>query len=178
MTGHTFYPSPKPTLPVLQTAITAFQEAAAAAKGGGVALTALKDEAQDALVGVLRSLAFYVQEQCDNNLATLLNSGFEATKARTPAGVLPAPQWVALTQGTLSGSLKLRAEALDNAGGYEVQKTSQLGSPAAWETIGLFTAPRMMLEDLTPGAIYWARVRAIGSEGPGAWSDPVSARVL
>ena len=178
MTGNSSFPSPTPALTVLASKVAAFEDAATAAQGGGTALTAAKNEAQEALVSVLRSLAYYVQEECDNNLSMLLSSGYEAVKPRTPAGVLPAPQSVTLTKGTLGGSLNLRGAALTNAGGYEGQMTMNLSGPTVWETIGLFTAPRMTLEDLTPGAVYWARLRGIGSEGPGAWSEPVSARVL
>lgn len=92
--------------------------------------------------------------------------------------MLPAPDEVTLTQGTLSGSLKLRASAVDNAGSYEAQKTTQINLPATWETVGLTTAPRLTLEELTPGTTYWARVRAIGSAGPGAWSEPVVAMAV
>lgn len=127
------------------------------------------------LVDRLRSLALYVQQECDGDLAVLLTSGFEANKAPTPAGVLPAPQQVTLTQGTLSGSLDLRGRPVPNAGAYEAQKTTSVANPGSWESVQPATAARVTLEGLTPGTNYWARLRAIGAAGPGAWSEPVSA---
>ena len=44
-----------------------------------------------------------------------------------------------------------------------------------WESVGTFTSTRFTLEDLKPGSTYWARERAIGAAGPGAWSEAVAA---
>ena len=178
MTGNPKFATPTPSLASVQTALTTFQDSVAAAKGGGVVRTAAKNDAREMLIGKLRSLALYVQEACANKLPVLLSSGYAAIKSPTPAGVLPAPGWVTLTQGTLSGSLNLRGESMNNAGSYEAQKTTQINTPNSWETVGLFTAPRMTLEELTPGTVYWTRMRAIGSAGPGAWSEPVSAMAI
>lgn len=178
MTGNADYPTPSPTLSSLQISLTAFQGAAAAAKGGGVILTAQKNAARTTLIDKVRTLAFYVQQECASDLATLLSSGYEATKAPTPVGVLPAPEGVTLNHGTLSGSLNLRANGLNNAASYEMQKTTDLTTPSTWETVELGTAPRATFEDLVPGTTYWGRIRGIGSEGPGAWSEPVKAMSL
>lgn len=175
MTGNAEYPNPTPSLASVQTSLTAFQNALAEAKDGGSAKTALKNAAREVLVDKLRSLALYVQQECGDDLAVLLSSGFEATKAPTPAGVLPAPQEVTLTQGTLAGSLNLRGRPVPNAGAYEAQKTTAIANANSWESVGQFTAAGMTVEQLTPGTTYWARLRAIGSAGPDAWSEPVSA---
>ena len=39
-----------------------------------------------------------------------------------------------------------------------------------WASVGTFTVARFKLEALKPGTKYWARARAIGAAGPGAWS--------
>ena len=175
MTGNAEYPTPSPSLASVQTSLTAFQNALADAKDGGPSKTALKNAVRETLVGKLRSLSLYVQEECDGDLAALLSSGFEATKPPTRAGILPAPHEVTLTQGTLSGQLQLRARPVANAGAYEGQKTTTVTNPNSWESVDALTAARMTIDGLTPGTTYWARLRAIGSAGPGAWSEPVSA---
>lgn len=175
MTGNAEYPEPSPTLASVQTSLTAFQSALAEAKQGGPAKTAAKNAARTTLLDKLRSLALYVQKECGGDLAILLTSGFEAIKPPTPAGVLPAPQQVTLTQGTLSGSLDLRGRPVSNAGSYEAQTTTTIDNPASWESVEQMTSARMSLGGLEPGKTYWARLRAIGSFGPGAWSEPVCA---
>ena len=178
MTNNAEYPTPTPTLASVQTSLTAFQDALAEAKDGGPSKTAAKNAAREVLMTKLRNLTLYVQMECGDDLAVLLTSGFEATKTPTPAGILPAPQQVTLTQGPLSGTLDLRGRPVSNAGAYEAQKTTRIDNPGSWESVDQMTAARMQIEGLTPGKTYWARIRAIGSAGPGAWSEPVSAIAL
>lgn len=178
LTGNSEYPNPSPALTTGRNLLTEFQDKLAESVGGGVVRTAHKNAAREALLSYLRSLALYVQEECNGELAKLLTSGFEATKERTPVGILPAPASVTLTQGTLSGSLELRGSPLNNAASYEMQRTTQITNPASWETVGQGTAARMTMNGLTPGTTYWSRMRGIGSAGPGAWSEPVSAMAI
>ena len=104
----------------------------------------------------------------------LLSSGFDAQKEPQPAGVLGAPQNVTLTQSSLSGKLDFRAAPVTNASAYEGQMSTDVNKDD-WQNVGVFTASRFSLDDLKPGTTYWARSRAVGSSGPGAWSDAVSA---
>ena len=177
LTGNTHYPTPSPILASVQAAATAFQTALVAAADGGKLKTAEKNEARETLLGLLRNLALYVQQHCQENLAILLSSGFDARKAPTPAGVLPAPVAVTLTQSALSGILDFRAKAVANASAYEGQMTMDVNKDD-WGSVGTFTAARFKLEALKPGTTYWARARAIGAAGPGAWSDAVSAMAI
>ena len=63
-----------------------------------------------------------------------------------------------------------------NAGAYEVQVA--IGDPnveANWKTVVTSKNARSIpVNGLTPGQTYCFRVRAIGSKGPGAWSDIAS----
>ena len=174
MTGNANYTKPAPTLAVVQTTATTFSTALTAASDGGKTKTADKNAARSELLGLLQNLALYVQQTCNEDLAVLLSSGFDAQKEPHPAGVLPAPQNVTLTQSMLSGQLDFRGGAVVNASAYEGQMTADLNKDA-WATVGVFTASRFSLDDVKPGTTYWARERAIGSAGPGAWSDAVSA---
>jgi len=53
----------------LQSAVTDFHTAIAAAAQGGVHLTADKNRKKHILVGLLRTLALYVQANCNDDLA-------------------------------------------------------------------------------------------------------------
>ena len=86
MTGNKAYPAPPVDLAAVQTALTDFTAAIAAQTQGGTTATAEKDKKRHALVKLLRKLAAYVQASCDDDLPTLLSSGFQAASVRR-AGV-------------------------------------------------------------------------------------------
>jgi hypothetical protein len=81
-----------------------------AGAGGGTTLTAIKNERRAELEPLVRSLAAYVQANCQGSLSILLSSGFPNQKTeRQPIGQLPAPQNVTLTLGSHSGELDAAA---------------------------------------------------------------------
>lgn len=177
MTGNADYPTPVPTLAAVGTANGDFTTALSAAAGGGVALTATKNAKREVLVGLLRSLAAYVQAHCNNDLTTLLGSGFVAQKQRQPAGVLPAPDNLRLQRGDLSGQLKARVSPVTNAGSYQWRYAVST-APTTWIDGGTTTAASTIVNGLTPGVIYVMQCRAIGSAGPSDWSDPAMLMVV
>jgi hypothetical protein len=78
MTGNAAYPAPPVTMANLQTAKNDFTAKIAAAQAGGPTDTAAKNNSRQTLLGTLRQLASYVQINCNNDMATLLGSGFQA----------------------------------------------------------------------------------------------------
>ena len=82
LTGNASYPTPSPTLAVVQAALDEFVTAVADAANGGVALTATKNDKRAALVWLLRELASYVHVACKGDLTVLLTSGFPIQKPR------------------------------------------------------------------------------------------------
>ena len=175
--GNAAYPSPPVTQAVLDAANAAFGLAIAAAKLGGPADTADKNNKHDTLVGLLRQLAGYVQEKCNNDLATLLSSGFDAVSNNRSSTPLAAPIIRDILNGN-SGQLIVRVTPIANAKCYEVRYAliGVGGAPGPWQSGGLFTNSRSMpINGLTPGGNYSFQVRAIGgSTGYSDWSDPVS----
>jgi len=171
------FPAPPVAKPALQAALTAFTDAIAAQIQGGTAATAEKNNRRDALVALLRQLAGYVQENCGNDLAKLLSSGFEAVSTNRASTPLPPTRILALENGN-SGQLLVRVIPVPNAKCYEVRHATVPagGVPGPWQSGGLFTNSRAMpVNNLTPGTTYSFQVRAIGgSTGYSDWSDPVS----
>ncbi|MEQ1751376.1 MAG: fibronectin type III domain-containing protein [Prosthecobacter sp.] len=175
--GNAAYPNPPVTLVVLQAALTAFSLSIAAALHGGPEETADKNNKREILIGLLRQLAGYVQENHNNDLATLLSSGFEAVSTNRASVQLTAPTIKDIING-MSCQLLVRVGPIDNAKCYEVRYAliGPNGAPGPWQTGGLHTSSRSMpIGSLTPGGNYQFQVRAVGgSTGYSDWSDPVS----
>ncbi len=136
------FATPPPALTVFQPLIEGFQTALVAAADGGKLKTAEKNAAREALVEPLRSLARYVQQNCDNDLTKRLSSGFDPRKQPEPSGLLPAPQGVTLTPTGIHGEVSLRAGAVTNARAYEAQSCNDPGTSADWESQGTFSSAR------------------------------------
>lgn len=175
--GNTAYPTPPVTLADLQAAQTAFTAAIATAAQGGPTDTADKNNKREALIGLLRQLAGYVQTKCNNDLATLLSSGFDAVSTNRASTPLLAPTIKDIINGN-SGQLVIRVGPIANAKCYEVRYAliGAGGTPGPLQNGGLFTNSRSMaVGGLTPGGNYQFQVRAVGgSTGFSDWSDPVS----
>jgi len=175
--GNPAYPTPPVTQAALLTAITNFSTAIATAEMGGPADTAAKNNLREILIGLLRQLATYVQENHGNNLATLLSSGFEAASTNTASVPLETPSITDIINGN-SGQLILRVEAVENARGYNVRYAliGANGAPGPFIGPVFFNSTRRMeVNGLTPGGNYVFEVCALGgSTGQSDWSNPVS----
>ena len=175
--GKPAYPTPPVTQAALLTGITNFSTSIATAELGGPADTAAKNNMREILIGLLRQLATYVQENHGNNLATLLSSGFEAASTNTASVPLETPSIKDIINGN-SGQLILRVEPVENARGYNVRYSliGANGAPGPYIGPVYFKSTRRMeINDLTPGGNYVFEVSALGgSTGQSDWSNPVS----
>lgn len=172
LTSNPAFPTPGVSLADLGTAQNAFEDAMTAMAQGGRQATATKNAARESLLNLLRQEANYVQGAANNNLATLLSSGFQAASTNTAQTPLATPNIVEILN-EMSTQLTVRGKPVANAHAYEAQVKNGTGGflPA-----GTFTAVRrMVLTGLTPGQTYTVQIRAVGgSTGYSDWSDPVS----
>jgi len=177
MTGNKAYPAPPVDLAVVQTALTDFTAAIAAQTQGGTTATAEKDKKRHALVKLLRKLAAYVQASCDDDLPTLLSSGFQAPPGRRAQSPLTKPVIASVDNGHTT-QLLVKVNKIANAKSYEVRSAAlgTGGTPGPWQSAGSFTSSRSMtVTGLTPATTYAFQVRAVGgSTGYTDWSDPVA----
>ena len=172
MNGNASYPTPPATMAVLDTARSDFEKKVAKADSGGPPDTVIKDAARQTLIGILRQEANYVEGTCNNDLATLLSSGFEA--ANTERRRLPLEQATSLVirNGT-TAQLIARVAPVKNTKLYEGRAKTATGD---WMP-SVFTgdSQHIIFDGLTPGTIYTIQVRALGgSTGQSDWSDPSS----
>ena len=178
MTANAAYPTPAPTLAVVQTALTAFSDAVAAAADGGKTLNAAKNAARAALAQLMHKLASYVHVTCDRDMQKLLSSGFPVQKpTRQPIGVLPAPSGLGVSTGARSGEINTWATPVTGAGIYNWQ-LALASSPDTPVQTTQTTAASTIFDGLTPGLEYSVEVNAVGSAGPSDWTDPVNQIAL
>jgi len=158
-------PNPPPlTAPTLQTATEEFSDAISAADTGGPMATAAKDLKREALIGLLRQLALYVQQNHGNVLENLLASGFDAVSLNRAQTVLETPVIRKIDQ-EVSGQLILRlAKAITNALCYRARHAEIVnGVPGPWVDDGIFrNSRRMIIPNLTRGKEYTFQVAAVG----------------
>lgn len=172
MTGNAAFSSPPVALADLQTAIDDYVNRCAAAVKGGQADTAAKKNARVVLVQMLRRLAGYVQIHCNNDLAVLLSSGFQAQDPNRASAPLAQPQNLIIKHGA-SGQLLAGIKPVRNARMYE----GRIKGPGGDWAPSVFGSDsrRIVFDGLTPGTIYTVQVRALGgSTGQSDWSDPSS----
>src|SRR5436309_13857976 len=118
ITGNATYPAPPVTVANLQTAKDDFTAKIAAAQAGGPADTAAKNNSRQTLVGMLRQDAAYVQINCNNDMALLLNSGFQAQNVNNAQVPLTQPEGLVIKSGT-SGQLVAKVNPVRNTSMYE-----------------------------------------------------------
>ena len=172
MTGNTKFPTPPITMAALGTARADFSTKIAAAKAGGPADTAAKNNSRQVLLGMLRQLASYVQMICQDDLALLLESGFEAQSTNRARLVLQQPQGLVLKNG-VSGQLVASVTPIKNTNMYEGRIKGPTGD---WmPSVHTGDSQHIIFDGLTPGLVYTAQVRSLGgAAGQSDWSDPSS----
>jgi len=171
MTGNPEFPTPLVPMADLTAGLNAFSQAIADALNGGRLETAKRNAARQALLGLLRQQAAYV-DGVALDLTTLLSSGFEAVNQNRAQIPLPKPV-IDRVENPQSAQLALRLQPVPTARAYEVRISYGTNG---WQAAGIFTqARKIVLNDLTPGTTYTVQARAIGgSTGASDWSDPVS----
>jgi hypothetical protein len=176
LTGNAAFDDPPVEPADLAALNAAMRTAITAADAGGRMQQVAKLNAIKAVRGALRKLASYVEIAADNDLEILLSSGF--VEVRTNLAQSPLVQPVILKILNLATTqLLIRLQRVYNAKSFQVQ--TSLASAGPWVEQGISTqARRIVISDLTPGTVYFVRVRGVGgSTKYSEWSVPVSLMV-
>jgi hypothetical protein len=172
MTGNTSYPSPPVTMANLQAAKDDFTTKLAIAQTGGRVDTAAKNSSRQNLITALRRVATYVQMTCDDNMAKLLSSGFQAQSNNRASVQLDKPESLVIKNGN-SGQLVAKVDPVSNTNMYEGRAKPSDGD---WlPSVFSGDSKHITFSGLTPGKNYTVEVRALGgATGQSDWSDPSS----
>ena len=176
LTGNANFSVPVATLAALGTEIQDYQTALALPPGAP--RDAQVKEARADLSASLDKLARTLELTAGVTDAMLATSGFELRKQPAfSSGTVAAPGNVRIKQTGVSGVVQVLCEAVDRAQAYELQYTLDPNA-GPWLDGGTFVSTRGIgITGLTRSKDYWARLRAVGTSGPGAWSDPATVLV-
>lgn len=167
------------TAATLLTAITELSDAKVAQANGGKVATAVKNNCQENLLDLLRTLAFYVQLACGGDLPLLLGSGFDVVSSNRTQSTLTKPVITRITPG-MSGEALITVTPDANAKSFElrVAEVGENNIPGPFRPSVTRTGSRNMpVEELTPGTLCVFQVRAVGGlTGYSDWSDAVVQR--
>ena len=172
LNGNASYPAPPVTVAQLVTLKQTLQDAVAAQTQGGTTATAAKNTARTALVEALRKDAKYVEISANNDLPTLLGSGFQSASTNRAPSVLDKVQIIGV-DNPQAGEFEVRIDPVANAKGFDGRIKSGTGEYGP--TISFQNSKSILFEGLSAGVIYTLQLCATGgSKGAGDWSDPVS----
>ena len=175
LTDNPAFPNPPVDLKTLRAAVDGLSAALAAQVHGGMAATAEKKNRQAELILIMRKLRHYVEDNCGNDIAVLLSSGFQSAASTRLRSPIANPSILGIDRGN-SDELMLKVTPIARAKCYEVRSAvvSSDRAPGPWHPTGLFTSSRITIGNLVPTTTYMFQVRAVGAAGNTEWSDPVS----
>lgn len=133
--------------------------------------TQQKKDARKAAEQALTALAATVTVVAGDRKDVIAASGMELRRERAPVGRLRQPQDLRAEASANEGECALDWEPVRSASVYEVECRLQDPSDAPWQRHTTCTASKCRVSGLIPGTAYYFRVRAIGTAGPGPWSD-------
>ena len=178
MTGNPNFPTPMPALAVITGDITTMQARINTITELENQLRAAytdKDGTRDTMEQNLTYLANYVEIIAAGSASVIESAGMPVRNLPTPVGEPGVPENLNAAITNHSGAVDLEWAAVPGAATYEIHcKLHNTTDP--FQPAKTSTAARVRVDGLTPGVLYAFRVRAIGSAGPGAWSDEVVKR--
>ena len=134
----------------------------------------VRDNARAALEAATRDLAAGA-EGLTHDAATLQSGGWDIRADATPVGPLPAPQNLSATAGDHGGTMDLDWDAIRR--GVQTYVAEYATSPTGTWTQGYIgRSSKCTVEGLTPGTLYYFRVKAVGASGASEYSDIAEKR--
>ena len=181
MTGNTTYPAAS-RVPADADIQTVQDNLVAAAAAVDASETVWKQKIQERVAAEeawelkMTSRAAYCEALTPGDAVALASTGFPLRGTPAPIGSLPAPGDLRAAGTDKEGEIELRCNTVKGASSYEWECKLHDNPTAPWTAIKTSTTAKILVPALTPGTLYGFRVRAVGSAGPGAWSDEATER--
>jgi hypothetical protein len=179
MTGNANFTTPNPSLTALGTAGTTLRTkiaAIATAQANLATAVADADAAATAAMNLLNQEAAYVETTTGGDPVKIQSSGFDVASAGGPVHMTQVTNLSAAV-GDSPGEIDLNWNPVSGAKSYEIQTSTDPNTPASWAFKDNSTKSKTTLSGLTSASRIWVRVRAIGANEKGGWSDPAESVV-
>lgn len=179
MTGNANFTTPNPSLTTLGTAGTTLRTKIAAIETARANLqTAVvdADAAATAAMNLLNQEAAYVDTTSAGDAVKIQSSGFDVQSAGGPVHMSQVLNLGAAV-GDSPGEIDLNWNPVSGAKSYEIQTSTDPNTPSSWAFKDNATKSKVTLSGLTSASRIWMRVRAIGANEKGGWSDPAESVV-
>jgi hypothetical protein len=132
-----------------------------------------RDVAWDNVEAGFRALASSCEGETTED-AALQSAGWHLRGARASVGPMPAPQNLSGTGGDQDGQADLLWSPVEGRDTYIAEQATSATGP--WTQCYIGKKSACTAAGLTSGTLYYFRVRAVGTAGPGPWSDITQAR--
>lgn len=170
MMGNAYFPAPVPSLAAFNAAIMALETAYNEAADGGKSKKAVMRLRKAELMKLVRKLAAYVEVASDGDEEIILSSGFDIIKPRAYSTISQVLH-LRTSGGIFPGSIHAIWDPVPGSGAYFLE-ISSTGPNGSYVLHRIVLKTRFTLTGLTPAALYWIRVTAVGRDGYGLPSDP------
>jgi len=178
LTGNPDFPAPKPTLATATTItddLETAQQEQQAAKRTAEAKTLARNEREDVFDRTFSQLAAHVESVAGDNERLIKSAGMDTRAAAVSSNAPPdAPQSLNITGGDADGEIDLSWEPVDGAKTYQIEQSPDPVTATSWSHADVTTKSKITIDGLKSGTRYWFRVAAVGTNGQGVWSNPVS----
>jgi hypothetical protein len=171
-------PKPYPTLQELKDSFSKYKDLFHAAENGDRVKLEQRNLARKTTEGDFSNYGHFLVTS-GKDTYYLLDVGFSvkqpsAKKNTANASQVP-PEDVKVKHGEVPGKFWLRCRRNYGAAMYGVEVTEDPSVESNWSLAGYYTrCSRMEVSGLESGKKYYFRVRNIGGNGPGPWSELVS----
>jgi hypothetical protein len=179
MTGNANFTTPNPSLTTLGAAGTTLRTKIAAIESARANLqTAVADgdAAAANAMNLLNQEAAYVDTTSGGDPVKIQSSGFDVAGAGGPIHMTPVTNLGAAV-GDSPGEIDLNWNPVPGAKSYEIHTSTDPNTPTSWAFKDSATKSKVTLDGLTSASRIWVRVRAIGANDKGGWSDPAETVV-
>lgn len=179
MTANPNFTTPNPTLTALGAAGTALRTKIAAIESARANLqTAVADADASATtaLNLLNQEAAYVDTTTGGDPVKIQSSGFDVASAGGPIHMTPVTNLGAAV-GDSPGEIDLNWNPVPGAKSYEIHTSTDPNTVTSWAFKDNATKSKVTLSGLTSASRIWVRVRAIGANDKGGWSDPAESIV-